>query len=191
MLLAQSSICASVWLVNDADITKDGWPIALPRFTRRPSDSRMMRCLSGNSISSTCGLMLVHFRLRRPAIWISLSKWPMLQTMARSFIARMWSMVMMSLLPVAVTKMSARGAAANTVDQRLTAAIEIVELRLGHAVVDVDRRPQQRTSLLHVIETMHACGGLFRDALDALGDLGEVAFRLFLELLLEQREEDF
>src|SRR5438270_13094850 len=33
--------------------------MALPRFTRRPSDNRMMRCLSGNSISSTCGLMLV------------------------------------------------------------------------------------------------------------------------------------
>ncbi len=43
-------------------------------------------------------------------IWISLSKWPMLQTIAMFFIARMWSTVMMSMLPVAVTKMSARGA---------------------------------------------------------------------------------
>ena len=38
---------------------------------------------------------------------ISLSKWPMLPTMAQSFIARMCSTVMMSKLPVAVTKMSA------------------------------------------------------------------------------------
>ena len=165
----------------------------------------------------------------------------MLQTMARSFISRMCSMVMMSLLPVAVTKMSARGAAssmvttsiafhrrlqradridlrhhhaaaglaqrggrafadiaeardhrdlarhhhvgaaADAVDQRLAAAIEIVELRLGDAVVDVDRREQQRARLLHLIEAMHAGGGLFRDALDVLGDLGEPALRLFLQ----------
>ncbi len=39
----------------------------------------------------------------------------MLQTMARSFISRMWSMVMTSTLPVAVTKMSARGAASSMV----------------------------------------------------------------------------
>ena len=38
---------------------------------------------------------------------ISLSKWPMLQTMALFFIARMCSVVMMSALPVALTKMSA------------------------------------------------------------------------------------
>ena len=37
---------------------------------------------------------------------ISLSKWPMLQTIALCFIRAMWSTVMMSLLPVAVTKMS-------------------------------------------------------------------------------------
>src|SRR5215813_4528105 len=39
--------------------------MALPRFTRRPSESRMMRLPSGNSISSTCGLTLCHFMLRR------------------------------------------------------------------------------------------------------------------------------
>ena len=38
---------------------------------------------------------------------ISLSKWPMLQTIALCFIRAMWSTVMMSSLPVAVTKMSA------------------------------------------------------------------------------------
>ncbi len=37
---------------------------------------------------------------------ISLSKWPMLPTMAWCFIFAMWSAVMMSLLPVVVTKMS-------------------------------------------------------------------------------------
>ena len=38
---------------------------------------------------------------------ISLSKWPMLPTIALCFIRAMWSAVMMSLLPVVVTKMSA------------------------------------------------------------------------------------
>ena len=43
----------------------------------------------------------------RPAISISLSKCPMLPTMAWCFIRPMCSAVMMSLHPVAVTKMSA------------------------------------------------------------------------------------
>ena len=43
----------------------------------------------------------------RPAMSISLSKWPMLPTIALSFIFAMWSTVMMLWLPVAVMKMSA------------------------------------------------------------------------------------
>ncbi len=58
----------------------------------------------GNSISSTCGLTLFHLKLRSDATWISESKWPILQTMARSFIARMCSRRMTSILPVQVTK---------------------------------------------------------------------------------------
>ena len=42
---------------------------------------------------------------------ISLSKWPMLPTIALCFIARMSSMVTTSLLPVAVMMMSAVGSA--------------------------------------------------------------------------------
>ena len=45
--------------------------------------------------------------LARPAMSISLSKWPMLPTIAWCFIRPMSSAVMMSLLPVAVMKMSA------------------------------------------------------------------------------------
>jgi hypothetical protein len=37
--------------------------------------------------------------LRKAAIWISLSKWPMLQTIARSFMCRMRSIVITSMLP--------------------------------------------------------------------------------------------
>ena len=43
----------------------------------------------------------------RPAMSISLSKWPMLHTMALCFIWCMWSTVMMWSLPVLDTKMSA------------------------------------------------------------------------------------
>ena len=38
---------------------------------------------------STCALMLVHLRFLSAATWISLSKWPMLPTIAMSFISRM------------------------------------------------------------------------------------------------------
>ena len=55
---------------------------------------------------STCGLMLVLLAPRDSfsrSTWISLSKWPMLQTIAWSFIFCMCSSVMMSQLPVQVT----------------------------------------------------------------------------------------
>ncbi len=63
------------------------------------------------------------------------------------------------------------GAAANAVDQRLAAAIEVVEFRLGDAVVDVDGGKEQTPFLLHLIEAMHAGRGLFGDAANASGDL--------------------
>ncbi|MCY1306442.1 hypothetical protein D9M70_563050 [compost metagenome] len=89
-----SSIWAIVWLANDDDITNDGWPVAQPRFTRRPWASRMMRLPSGKMTWSTCGLISSHLQSARLATSISLSKWPMLQTMAWSFMAFMCSRVM-------------------------------------------------------------------------------------------------
>src|SRR5688572_31565107 len=38
-----SSSWASTWLVNEADMTKLGWPVAQPRFIKRPSASTRMR----------------------------------------------------------------------------------------------------------------------------------------------------
>ena len=70
----------------------------------------MIEWPSAKTHSSTCGLMV----LRRtpgvrcsPAMSISLSKWPMLPTIAWCFIRAMSAARMMSLLPVAVMKMSA------------------------------------------------------------------------------------
>ena len=225
--------------------------MALPRFTRRPSDSRMMRCLSGNSISSTCGLMLVHFRLRQArdldlvvevadvaddgailhrahvldgddvlvagrgdedvgarrgvfhghdliAFHRRLQRADRIDFGDHDAAAGLAQRGGRALADVAeardhrdLARHHHVGAAADAVDQRLAAAIEVVEFRLGDAVVDVDRREQQLAFLLHIVEPVHARGGLFGNAFDVLGDLGEITLRLFLQELLDQREEHF
>ena len=45
---------ARVWLVKEADMTKEGWPVAQPRFSRRPSASTMTPWPSGKMKRSTC-----------------------------------------------------------------------------------------------------------------------------------------
>jgi hypothetical protein len=67
-------------LVKLADITKLGWPVAQPRFIRRPSARIRIERPFGSTNSSNCGLMLMRFMpstFLRPAMSISLSKWPM------------------------------------------------------------------------------------------------------------------
>src|SRR5690606_10340494 len=76
------------------------------------------------------------------------------------------------------------------VDEALLAAVEIVELRLGDAVVDVDRRERELALLGEVIEAVDAGGGLFADALDRLDRLREIA-RTLGEEALQGRGEDF
>ncbi len=74
--------------------------------------------VAGNFHSSTCGLMLTRSMplvFARPAMSISLSKWPMLPTMALCFIFAMCSAVMMFLLPVVVTKRSAVSSTSSSV----------------------------------------------------------------------------
>ena len=51
--------------------------------------------------------------------------------------------------------------------QRVAAAVDVVELALGHRVVDVDRREQQRAGFHHLVEPVHAGRRLFADAADA------------------------
>ena len=161
---------------------------------------------------------------------ISLSKWPMLPTIALSFIFAMCSTVMMLWLPVAVMKMSARsstfsmrvdlvafhrrlqradridlgdddaaalaaqrlraaladfaeaehdrhlaaehdvGRAREAVGQRVAAAVDVVELALGHRVVDVDGGEEQRARFHHLIETVHAGRRFLADAADRRGE---------------------
>ena len=107
----KSSIWAIVWLAKLELITKLGWPVPQPRFTSRPLASRMIFLPSGKITWSTCGLISSHLHFSSEAMSISLSKWPMLQTIAWSFIAAMCSQRITPLLPVVVTKMSALSAA--------------------------------------------------------------------------------
>jgi hypothetical protein len=69
------------------------------------------------------------------------------------------------------------------------AAIEVVELRLGDRVVDVDRREEQLAGLLHLVEPVHAGGRLLGDALDALADARPL-LRVLAQGALQQREHD-
>ncbi len=63
------------------------------------------------------------------------------------------------------------GAAVDAVDQRVPGAVLVVELGLGHRVVDVDGRERQLTGRGELVEPQHAGGGLLGDTLDRLGDL--------------------
>merc|ERR1719203_1806400 len=50
------SNCAKTWFVKEQDITKDGWPVAQPKFNNRPDASTMTPWPSGENEA-------VHLRL--------------------------------------------------------------------------------------------------------------------------------
>ena len=62
------------------------------------------------------------------------------------------------------------GGAVQTVDERVAAAVLVVELALGDRVVDVDRREEQVAGLGELVQPVDAGRGLLGDAADALGD---------------------
>ena len=59
--------------------------------------------------------------------------------------------------------------------EAVPAAVLVVELRLGHRVVDVDRRELERARLGHLVQPVHAGGGLLGHALDRLRRLRPLA----------------
>jgi hypothetical protein len=196
--------------VNEVDITNDGWPVAQPRFTRRPGRARVRRLPLGKMNWSTWGLMfsfLISGLLLEPGdLDLGVEVADVAEdglVLHRASCARR---VMTSLQPVAVTKMSAwapplhrddlvalhrgleradgvdlgdRHAGAEAAErvraalahvavaattatlpatitsvarlmpstERLAAAVEVVELRLGDRVVDVDRGHLERPFL--------------------------------------------
>lgn len=129
----QSSICASTWFVNELLMTKLGWPIAHPKFTKRPSASSII-CLKYEGCDSIhyCKIKFVHVRFRNlthtylpfsnrylstcgfilifsaaffssHVTSISQSKCPMLQTIASFGIFIKCRPITISLHPVVVT----------------------------------------------------------------------------------------
>ena len=58
--------------------------------------------------------------------------------------------------------------ALDAVRERLTATVQVVELALGHRVVDVDGRALELVLLEHLVQAMHARGGLFTEAADGV-----------------------
>ena len=50
------------------------------------------------------------------------------------------------------------------INERMPTAVEIVELRFGNGIVDVDRRNEEPVFLMHFVKAMHAGGRFLRNA---------------------------
>ena len=81
------------------------------------------------------------------------------------------------------------GRAVQAVDHRMTAAIDVVELRLRHRIVDVDRGEEQRARLHHLVEAMNAGRCLLGHSLDVLGYSRPPA-RMVLGFRAQQIQDD-
>ena len=81
------------------------------------------------------------------------------------------------------------GGAVDAVDQRVPAAVEVVELALGDRVVHVDGREQQLAALHHLVEPVDARGGLLRHAPDRRRHARPLR-RVVAQAALQQPEHD-
>ena len=66
------------------------------------------------------------------------------------------------------------GSTLDTVNERLTATVQVVELGLGDRVVNVDSRDGQLVLAEHLVEVVDTGGGLLRETVAALELLGEL-----------------
>ena len=76
------------------------------------------------------------------------------------------------------------GGALDRVNQRFAAAVQVVELALGHRIIDVDSAEFQLTACRHFVEAQHAGGGFFSDT-DDVFQAAAVPGRIDLELGLD------
>jgi hypothetical protein len=76
--------------------------------------------------------------------------------------------------------------AIDPVDERVSTAVEVVELALRHRVVHVDRREEELTLLGHLVEAVDTGRRLLGDTLDPGGE-----GRPLLRVAIERRGEDF
>lgn len=63
------------------------------------------------------------------------------------------------------------GGTLNTINQRLAAAVQVVEFGLGNGVVDVDGWDKEGLVLQHLVQVVNTSGGLLRDTVAALQHL--------------------
>jgi len=80
------------------------------------------------------------------------------------------------------------GGAVDAVDEGVAAAVEVVELGLGHGIVHVDGRELEAAGLGHLVQAMHAGSGFFRNAAERFAGAGPL-LRVLLENLLAGGEE--
>ena len=78
----------------------------------------------------------------------------------------------------------------DAIGEGVLAAIEVVELRLGDGVIDIDGREKEGTLLLHGVETVDTCGGLLGDTDAAGGDLAPLVGLSGLEEALDDGENN-
>ena len=64
------------------------------------------------------------------------------------------------------------GGTFDTIDEGLSASVQVVELGLGDGVVDIDGRNKELALLEHAVEMVNTSGGLFRDTVAVLEHLG-------------------
>ena len=80
------------------------------------------------------------------------------------------------------------GGAVDAVDEGVTAAVEVVELGLGHGIVHVDCRELEALGLSHLVQAMHAGSGFFGNALQCFAGAGPL-LRILFENLAAGGEE--
>ncbi len=97
----------SAWLAKLMSITELGWPSAAARLISRPSPSTAIRfpLLSVYSSRNSRTVRFLAF-FSSQAMSISTLKWPLLATMAPSFIRSKWGCASTSQFPVTVQKKS-------------------------------------------------------------------------------------
>jgi len=82
------------------------------------------------------------------------------------------------------------GGTHDTIGERVTATVDVVEFGFGDRVVDVDSGEQQSASLCHLVQSVDTGGGFFRDT-NAFGGEGSPFVRVDLEHVSDELEDDF
>src|SRR5450759_395691 len=81
------------------------------------------------------------------------------------------------------------GRAKNSIRERVTAAVQIVELALGYGIVDVDRGEEKRPRFHHLIEAVHTRCRFLGYSAQILRH-PRPTLRILLELPAQETEDD-